>query len=141
MHLSYPENPTTIGEHIRKKRMEQRLFQTDLARLLKVTPDCITYWENKRSEPQIQYYPQIVKFLGYYPFDLDLTTFMGRLKAYRYVNGLSQKQFATLMNIDPATVKRWETGLGKGVKMIEMEKLLANYDFKIDSNSSKDILA
>ncbi len=141
MHSLYPEYPKTIGDHIRKKRMDLKLLQKDVSKIFKVSEDSITFWENNRNEPQIKYYPRIIKFLGYYPFDLDLTTFMGRLKAYRYVNGLSQMHFATLMNIDPATVKRWETGLGKGVKMIGMERLLANYDFKIDSNSIKDIIA
>lgn len=69
--------------------------------------------------------------MGYYPFELDLTTFMGKLRTYRYVNGISLKHFATLFNIDLSTIKRWERGFGKGIKMAEMERLLANYNLDI----------
>jgi len=115
---SYPKNPTSIGEHIRKKRMELKLFQKDLAILFGVSEDCITYWENSRSTPQIQYYPALIRFLGYYPFELDLTAFEGRIKAFRYINGLSQKQFATLMKINPRTAQQWEKG--QGIKSISI---------------------
>ncbi|MDM1048337.1 recombinase family protein [Sphingobacterium hotanense] len=59
-----PLNPSTLGEHIRKRRMELQLFQKDVAAIFNVSEDCITYWENNISEPQIQYYPPIFGFLG-----------------------------------------------------------------------------
>jgi len=121
-----PLNPTTLGEHIRKRRMELRLFQKDVAAIFNVSEDCITYWENNRSEPQIQYYPPIFGFLGYCPFELDASTFAGKIKAYRYLNGLTQKRFAKLMNLDPATVGRWENGKGQGTKKELVEAFLAN---------------
>ncbi|VTP87267.1 transcriptional repressor DicA [Sphingobacterium daejeonense] len=118
-----PETPSFLGEHIRKKRIEKGLFQSDLARLFKVTPDCITYWENNRSKPQVQHYPNIIEFLGYFPFELEISTFEGKIKAYRYVNGLSQKSFAKNMGVDPATVNRWEEGKGQGVKKKQMDEV------------------
>ncbi|MBB1644568.1 hypothetical protein A9970_11435 [Sphingobacterium sp. UME9] len=122
--VSMPLNPTTLGEHIRKRRMELRLFQKDVAAIFNVSEDCITYWENNRSEPQIQYYPPIIGFLGYCPFELDASTFAGKIKAYRYLNGLTQKRFAKLMNLDPATVGRWENGKGQGAKKELVEAFL-----------------
>ncbi len=124
-----PKIPSFLGGHIKKKRLEQRMYQTDVARLFNVTPDSITYWENNRFEPQVQYYPRIIDFLGYFPFDIDMSTFEGKVKAYRYRNGLSQKYFAKLMNVDPATVARWEEGKGSGTKRKEIEAKLSNYDF------------
>jgi len=131
---SYPKNPTSIGEHIRKKRMELKLFQKDLAILFGVSEDCITYWENSRSTPQIQYYPALIRFLGYYPFELDLTAFEGRIKAFRYINGLSQKQFATLMKINPRTAQQWEKGQGNGPKRAQIDQYLVNYNFNINEH-------
>lgn len=87
MDSSYPKDPTSIGEHIRKKIIELKLFQKDLADLFGVSEDFITSWENNRSAPQIHYYPALIRFLGYCPFELDLTTFEGRIKAYRYLHG------------------------------------------------------
>ena len=110
-----------------------RLLQKDIAKIFCVSEDCITLWENNRNEPQIRYYPQIIKFLGYFPFEVDLTTFKGRIIAFRYINGLGQKQFAKLMKINPRTVLQWEKGNGNGPKRSKMEQFLANYNFKIDN--------
>ncbi|WP_244278826.1 helix-turn-helix domain-containing protein [Pedobacter suwonensis] len=34
-----------------KKRVELKLLQSDLAKILGVSSDSITYWENNRSKP------------------------------------------------------------------------------------------
>jgi DNA-binding transcriptional regulator YiaG len=102
------ETPTTVGEHIRKKRMELGLFQSDVAKMFKVSEDCITYWENNRSEPQVSYYPSIIEFLGYLPLEFDMSSLIGKIKAYRYRNGLSQKRFAKVFGIDTGTFRLWE---------------------------------
>jgi len=102
--ISYPDNPKTIGDHIRKKRLDLKLLQKDVAKIFNVSEDCITYWENNRSKPLIYFYPDVIRFLGYCPFVLDLNTFKGRIMAYRYLNGLSRKHFAKIMGVDPETV-------------------------------------
>lgn len=111
--------------------MELGLFQTDVGRMFKVSKDCITFWENNRNSPQTIFYPRIIEFLGYFPFEFDLSTTAGSVKAYRYLNGLSQKSFAKIMNVDPSTVRLWENGersLSKEKKS-KMEQLLASSDF------------
>jgi len=40
---SIPINPQTLGEHIRMRRMELRLFQRDIAAILNVSEDCIGF--------------------------------------------------------------------------------------------------
>ena len=80
MGLGYPQNPVSIGEHIKKKRMDLKLFQSDVAKIFDVSTDCVTYWENNRSTPQIIFYPKIIEFLGYSPLDFDETTLSGRIK-------------------------------------------------------------
>ncbi len=131
--ISYPEKPISIGDHIRKKRMDLKLLQKDVAIILNVSEDCVTYWENNRNKPQIKYYPHIIKFLGYCPFRLDLSTFNGKISAYRLLNGLSQKSCAKIMNIDPKTLIQLENGKGKMTQRMKIEKFLGNFDFKIDS--------
>jgi transcriptional regulator with XRE-family HTH domain len=116
MHLSYPENPTTIGGYIRKKRMDLKLLQSDVANILNVSPDCITNWENNKNQPQVNYFPRIIKFLGFFPFEIDTTTLMGKLKAYRYQNGLSQKKLGKTLNVDATTILGWELGQRKPSK-------------------------
>ena len=90
--------------------MQLGLMQSEVAEMIKVSTDCITYWENSRSAPQINYYPSIIEFLGYMPFEFDMSSIMGKIKAYRHEHGLSQKQFAKLFGIDTSTVHLWENG-------------------------------
>jgi DNA-binding XRE family transcriptional regulator len=47
----YPVNPKTIGEHIRKKRMDCRLMQSDVASIIGVSEESIWNWENDRIKP------------------------------------------------------------------------------------------
>ena len=108
MPISYPKIPVSIGDHIRKKRMELKLFQKDVAKICGVTEDCITNWEKNRTVPQIQFFPNIISFLGYIPFEADLTTLSGKLKAHRQINGLSQKQLGKILGVDGATICSWE---------------------------------
>ena len=46
---SLPEN--TLGQRIRKARLEQRLLQKDLAIKLGVTETTIANWEQERNKP------------------------------------------------------------------------------------------
>ena len=47
----YPINPKTIGEHLRKKRMDNRLMQSEVARIIGVSEESIWNWENDRIKP------------------------------------------------------------------------------------------
>lgn len=126
-----PLNPVSIGDHIRRRRIELGLFQAEVGRIFKVSKDCITFWENNRSSPLMIFYPRIIEFLGYIPFDLDISTEMGSIKAFRYLNGLSQKNFAKIINIDPKIVSLLEIGersLSKK-KKVKFQQLFAACDF------------
>jgi DNA-binding XRE family transcriptional regulator len=106
----YPINPQTLGEHIKKVRMDKALLQKDVAELMQVSEDTITYWENERSFPQVRYYPAIISFLGYYPFMHEIDSYAGKLKQVRYCTGLNITECAKFFGIDIATVKRYEKG-------------------------------
>ena len=102
--------------------MELKILQKDVARICGVTEDCITNWEKSRSNPQVQFFPHIINFLGYMPFEVDLTTLSGKLKAYRHINGLSQKQLGKILGVNGATVCSWELEENQPHKAI-LEKL------------------
>ncbi|TBO40406.1 transcriptional regulator [Pedobacter kyonggii] len=102
--------------------MELKLRQTELAVICGVSEDCVRNWEKNRSTPQIQFFPRVINFLNYIPFEVNLTTLSGKLKAHRHINGLSQKQFGKILGVDGATVCSWELEENKPHKEI-MEKL------------------
>jgi DNA-binding XRE family transcriptional regulator len=90
--------------------MDKGLLQKEVAGIFKVSEDTITYWENGRFVPQIQYYTAIISFLGYYPFTHETESIAGKLKQVRYCTGLNIAKCAQLLAIDIDTVKRYEAG-------------------------------
>ncbi len=113
---AYPKTIVTLGDHLRKKRLDLKLEQKDVAKLLKITPDSIYLWENNRVEPKVDSYPTIVNFLGYCPFE-PLTDFGQKLKRHRIYSGLSLGQFAKILVIDPGTLRNLEAG-GRTTKKV-----------------------
>ena len=49
---TYPKNPRTLGEHIRKWRMEQGLLIKDFAKQIGVTADSVINWEKRGLVPR-----------------------------------------------------------------------------------------
>ena len=108
--MRYMKNPTTIGEKIRNRRLELGLLQKDVADIFGICVDAVTYWENNRSEPRTIYYPKLIRFLGYVPFEIDTSTMAGKMKMYRFLNGLSQEDLAKELGINESTVFHYENG-------------------------------
>jgi DNA-binding transcriptional regulator YiaG len=104
----YPEQPRTIGEHLKKRRMDLGLYQGQVAELLSVSEDCLCYWENGKNTPQIQFYPAIISFLSYYPFDHETESFGGKIRKYKSEHGLNNEKLAKLLRVDEGTVANWE---------------------------------
>lgn len=50
--------------------MDLKLLQKNVVEIFGVSVDCMTFWENNKSEPQIQYYPCILEFLGFVELNL-----------------------------------------------------------------------
>jgi DNA-binding XRE family transcriptional regulator len=82
--------------------------QKDVAKILNVSTDTITGWENNRTEPQIQFMPNIIDFIGYLPVQIDGTTIAGKVKAIRMLKGMSQRKLGAFLNIDPSTIESIE---------------------------------
>lgn len=102
------ENPVTIGDKLKNRRLELGILQKDVAKLIGICEDSITNWENNRSEPYVKHYPKIIQFLGYVPFEVDDTTLGGKIRLYRYLNGLSQEGLAIQLGINESTVFQYE---------------------------------
>jgi DNA-binding transcriptional regulator YiaG len=100
-----------LSDHMRKKRLELGLFQDDIAKILKVSTETITNWENRHSFPKISNMPAIIDFLGYNPMQVDQSTLGGMVKTYRLKHGLSHKKLGNQLNVDASTVGSWEMGI------------------------------
>lgn len=111
--MRYVENPTMLGERLRNRRLELNLLQKDVAAIVGVTEDCITLWEGGKSKPHVSYYPKLIQFLGYIPFTIDTSTLGGKIRNYRYLNGLTQEDLAKELGVNESTVFHYEKGRHK----------------------------
>jgi DNA-binding XRE family transcriptional regulator len=64
---AYPVETITLGDHIRKTRLDRELTQNQVATMIGVATDTITNWELNRNSPRKSYYSAIYDFLGKVP--------------------------------------------------------------------------
>jgi len=119
-------NPVGLGDKLKNRRLELHLFQKDVAKIFNVSEESIVNWENHHRELQIQFYPKLIEFLGYFPFEIDTTTVAGKIKKYRYMNGSIYKEVGKLLSVDASTVRSWELGRSTPNKstLERLEKLI-----------------
>ena len=124
------DESSPIGLHIRKRRLALTLTQEVVALKINVSTDCVTFWENGRSKPQIQHMPKIIEFLGYNPVTYENVTIGGRIKNYRITHGLSHKKLGLQLSVDASTVGSWESNKFKPEldSLNRIEELLQNKD-------------
>jgi transcriptional regulator with XRE-family HTH domain len=106
--IGYPEELVTLGDHLKARRLDLGLLQKDVARLLNAHVHSVINWEQNRCEPSLKYIPRIIEFLGYAPMSLIPHDWGGRIKFCRKINGLSQKDLARQLGINPSTLAKWE---------------------------------
>ena len=67
----YPVECNTIGDHIRKVRLDRKLSQPELSQTLNVSIATIANWEFNRSKPLNINQSLIIGFLGYVPTQVE----------------------------------------------------------------------
>lgn len=105
----YPEAPRTIGEHVRKRRLDLGLEQKEVAERLGVHFETLKNWERNVGQPAIGVMPRVIEFIGSNPLPSP-TTFAERLVDYRACFGLRQEELARKLGVNPNTIYRWEAG-------------------------------
>jgi len=104
--LAYPKGINTLGDHLRKKRLDLKLLQKEVGRQLGVDECTIYNWETNQISPSLAHIPKIIRFLGYIPWKLSEDD----IRRNRQVLGISQKALARAIGVDPGTLARWESG-------------------------------
>ena len=104
----YPKSLHTIGDHIKKRRLDLNLTHKQAAKLIGVQDDSICNWEHNYVTPKIHLLPKIIQFLGYVPFELPKETMSDKMITYRKVHGLTQRKLAELLSVDETTIRDWE---------------------------------
>jgi transcriptional regulator with XRE-family HTH domain len=123
------KEPVTVGEQLRKRRLELRILQAEAARRLAVSTVTLSRWECDRLYPTWPHWPRIAAYLGCNPFDdpalgrpkgnesLDVAflltnrpeCFGARILKHRLEMKKSRKQFATELGVSVKSLWNWET--------------------------------
>jgi DNA-binding transcriptional regulator YiaG len=118
----YPQQLNTLGDHIRSRRLDLDLFQSNVAEQIGVETTTICNWESNTSIPAIRYIPAVLQFLEYDPFPAGCTL-ADLLATARKELGLSQRKLAIALGVDPGTLQSWEAGhhepIGRNMELIE----------------------
>ncbi len=64
---SYPKGLKTIGDHLRKRRLDLGLRQKDVGALVGAAKPTVAAWEHQGTRPEGDVLRRIVDFLGYEP--------------------------------------------------------------------------
>ena len=110
-----PNALNTLGDHLRKHCLDLGLLQKQVADEIGVNTLTIRNWESNKSHPVLRCIPKIVRLLGYNPFPAG-GTLPEKLTTARKVLGLSQKELAKRLDVDPTTVRGWEAGRHKPIR-------------------------
>jgi len=62
---TYPKDPKTLGERIRKARMDRSMMIKELAALVGVSPDTIINWELRGVKPTAQRLSRVKEILQF----------------------------------------------------------------------------
>jgi transcriptional regulator with XRE-family HTH domain len=94
-----------IGDHIRKRRIDLGLLQTEVAQLIGVTESTAWNWEHGMG-PELKHIPKIIEFLGYVPFECP-DDLVGKLGYFKQIKGLSYERLGEIMGRDPEQLSDW----------------------------------
>lgn len=96
-----------MGEHLKRARLDRSIRQREVARSIGCRPAALGSWEKGRVAPDVRFWPAILAYLGYDPRP-EPAGFGGRIRAAREAEGLSERELARKLGLDPGTVDAWE---------------------------------
>jgi len=135
---SFPiaKEPTTLGEHLKKKRFLAGMRQDEAAVKLGVSGRTLSLWECDRIYPSWAFQTRLIAYLGYDPFteptlgspkrnetscvaflsSETLSTIGQKLTKFRMEMRKTRGQLATQLGISVKTIWNWETDKRKPCK-------------------------
>jgi DNA-binding XRE family transcriptional regulator len=124
--IPVPKDPTTLGGHLRKRRLQLSLFQSVAARRLRVSTVTLSKWERDVLYPAWANQSKLTEYLGFNPFTdpalgrplgneripvMLLSSFGYQLRQKRLAMRLSRKTLAEQLGISWKTIWGWENGI------------------------------
>lgn len=107
----FTQEPVTLGDRLRRRRLELGLYQKDVAVQIGVTTSTIWNWEHGWTI-ELRYMPKLIQFLGYNPIPRP-DNLLERLSWFKLVNGLTLEELGAKMDRDPEQLSDWLAGRHK----------------------------
>ena len=125
---AYPAELHTLGDHLRKVRLDRGLSQPDVAKILNVITDSVTGWELNRHIPPPRSAKAIIAFLGYFPFMVEGELLGRQLYYARLITGKTQEEVAAIVGCDESIVRLIERGARhpKGLILSELQTFICS---------------
>jgi transcriptional regulator with XRE-family HTH domain len=128
--IPVPKEPATIGGHLRRRRQQLKIRQSEAAGKLGVSTVTLSRWERDAVYPAWAQQRRVIEYLGYDPFvhpELGRpkgnetqgvailspqapVSFSTALRKHRLELRKSQKEFAKILGVDAKTLRHWEMG-------------------------------
>lgn len=89
-------------------RNRLHLSLEDIAGMLGVTKQCVQQWEKNKIIPN-KYAKQLCDVLGI-AFEEQETFSPDFIKNFRYKLGMDKKTFSGMLEVNPSSIERWESG-------------------------------
>lgn len=99
-----------MAAHLRYRREKLGLTRKDAAKQIGVRGAAVGQWETGNHNPEGEYWPGIIRFIGYDPICPDPQTVPEKIAFLCRHKGVSRNGLAALLGIDKATVLKWERG-------------------------------
>jgi DNA-binding transcriptional regulator YiaG len=104
-------------------RIEFQLLQ-QAADHLGINTWALANWEKGYTNPTLRFWPGIIEFLGYDPMPEPKPSDLAqRIQWARRRRGLSLRELAKQLGVDPDTLRRWERGIiiprGKHLALVQ----------------------
>jgi transcriptional regulator with XRE-family HTH domain len=102
----------TVGDELRKVRMDKGLTQHEVAQYMNVYPNFPNEMELGNRINTIYALHKVYLFLGYVPktLNIDETSLRGKLFAHRIRNGSTYNIVAKKIGLDKSTLSQFEKG-------------------------------
>lgn len=123
--IPIPKQPTTIGGHLRKRRLQLQIHQSEAASRLGVSTVTLSRWECDKVYPTWDHHLALIAYLRFDPFTSSglrdpfsnetpvvassaSATLGERIRIRRLELKLTVKNCAKKLNIDEKTLHGWE---------------------------------
>jgi len=114
---------TGLAGHLRYRRETLGLTRKEAARQIGVLGAAVGQWETGEHHPEAEYWPGIIRFIGYDPICSDPQTAPEKIAFLCRHKGVPRSGLATLLGIDKATVLSWEQGCPQRAGWTKVDRL------------------